>query len=320
MPGDGVEKARWLARLHDELGTILLEARPLASKMGAALDNEGREMNWRDYYLREVRPRLELPLAQNYPHVSLVGGEGFRPLGECALLMLVALTGTGKSTTLERLRARLGGTGLDLIPTRRELADWIAIPMAQALADEPIEMVGDRARRFACTRRFAEQVPGGLAAPFSWLHLANRCDGLLFSEGIRGRNEIRYALDHFPRWQIVELTLPPLTRLRRLSGRHDDFDRAKGSADVSFLPLRLQGEARALVDAGEISAEALAIVEAEAANYGFEPFAEADAYPNYHRVEVEARSPDQVAEAIIRIIERKADRGESGRYAEDRSD
>lgn len=259
-------------------------------------------MDWRDYYLREVRPRLDMPLAQKYPLVSLDGGDGFRPLGEQALLMLVALTGTGKSTTLDRLRARLGGAGMGIIPTRRELADWIAIPMAQALADEPIEPIRDRARRFACTRRFAEQAPGGLAAAFSWLYLADGCDGILFSEGIRGHNEIRYALDHFPRWRIVELTLHPLTRLRRLSGRRDDFDRADGSSDLSFLPRQLRREAKALVKAGEITAAALAIVEAEAANYGFEPFADGAAYPNYHRVEVEERSPDEVVEAILRII------------------
>lgn len=277
-------------------------------------------MDWRDYYLREVRPRLELPLTRKYPLVSLVGGDGFRPLGECALLMLVALTGTGKSTTLDRLRACLGGAGLDVIPTRRELADWIAIPMAQALADEKIERVRDRARRFACTRRFAEQEPGGLAAAFSWLRLADSCDGLLFSEGIRGANEIRYALDNFPRWQIVELTLPPLTRLRRLSARRDDFDRAGGTADVSFLPRQLRGEAAALVKAGEITAAALAIVEAEAANYGFEPFADGAAYPNYHSVEVEERSPDEVAETVMRIIAGQAEHGERGRNAKDRSD
>lgn len=273
-------------------------------------------MDRRDYYLREVRPRLDMPLAQKYPHVRLVGGDGFRPLGECALLMLVALTGTGKSTTLDRLRARLGGAGMDIIPTRRQLADWIAIPMAQALADEPLEPIRDRQRRFAYTRRFAEQAPGGLAAAFSWLYLADSCDGLLFSEGIRGHNEIRYALDNFPRWRIVELTLPPLTRLQRLSRRRDDFDRAGGTADVTFMPRQLRREAAALVKAGEITAAALAIVEAEAANYGFEAFADGAAYSNYHRVEVEGRSPDEVAEAIMRIIES----GAGGQDAKDRSD
>jgi len=264
-------------------------------------------MDWRDYYLREAYPRLNLPLAERYPLASLVGGGGRRPLGEQALLMLVALTGTGKSTTLDRLRARLGGAGMDVIPTRRELADWIAIPMAQALAGEPIEVIQDRARRFACTRRFAERVPGGLAAAFSWLYLADDCDGLLFSEGIRGENEIRYALENFPRWQIVELTLHPLTRLRRLSGRREDFDRAGGSRDISFLPRHLHREAEALVKTGEITAAALAIVKAEAANYGFEPFAGGGAYANYHRVEVEDRSPDEVADAIIHIIARQTE-------------
>ena len=262
-------------------------------------------MDWRDYYLREAHPQLDSPLAEKYPLVSLARGAGFRPLGERALLMLVALTGTGKSTTLDRLRARLGGNGMDVVPTRRELADWIAIPLAQTLAGEPIEPIRDRRRRFAYTRRFAEQVPGGMAAAFSWLALADDFDGRLISEGIRGENEIRYALENFPRWRIIELTLNPLTRLRRLSGRHDDFDRTGGRADVSFLPRNLQREAAARVKAGEITAAALAIVEAEAANYGFDPFGDGCAYANYHRIVVDGCSPDEAAAAVEDIIERE---------------
>lgn len=278
--------------------------------MVAARIDDGKKMDWRDYYLREVYPRLDPPLAEQYPLVSLVEGDGFRPLGEQALLMLVALTGTGKSTTLDMLRAPMGGCGMGLIPSRRELADWIAIPMAQALAGEPIKPVKDRRRRFAYTRRFAEQTPGGMAAVFSWLNLAADYDGYLISEGIRGENEIRYALENFPRWRIVELTLHPLARLCRLSGRRDDFDRAGGSADVSFLPSRLQEEARALVNAGEITGEALAIVQAEASNYGFDPFADGREYANYHRIEVDDRSPEDVAAAVMRIIKGQLEGGE----------
>ena len=106
-------------------------------------------MDWRDYYLREVHPRLAIPLAEKYPLASLVQREGRRSLGEHTLLMLVALTGTGKSTTLDILRARLGGNGTSVIPSRRELADWIAIPTAQALAGEPIEPIRDRGRTCA---------------------------------------------------------------------------------------------------------------------------------------------------------------------------
>ena len=262
-------------------------------------------MDWRDYYLREVQPRLDLPLAEKYPLVSLDGGNRFGPLGEQALLMLVALTGTGKSRTLDMLRARTGGAGMGFIPSRRELADWIAIPLAQTLAGARITPIKDRRLRFGYTRRFAEQVPGGMAAVFSWLAIAEGYDAPLLSEGIRGENEIRYALDNFPRWRIVELTLHPLTRLRRLSGRRDDFDRAKASTDLSFLPSRLRREARALVNAGEITGEALAIVQAEAANYGFDPFVDGREYANYHRLAVDDLSPDDVAQAVVDIMARQ---------------
>lgn len=266
-------------------------------------------MDWRDYYLREVYPRLDIPLAEKYPTASLLPRAGFRPLGDQALLMLVALTGTGKSTTLELLRRRLSGRNTAAIPSRREVADWIAIPTAQTFADEPLIPLPDRRLRFAYTREFAAHVTGGMAAAFSWLYLADEFDGLLLSEGIRGENEIQYALRHFPRWRIVELSLNPLTRLRRLSGRRDDFDRAGGRADISFLPSGLQREARALYNAGEITGEALAIVQAESVNYGFDPFADGRRYANYHLIDVDGLSPAEVAEAALGIMEACTDAG-----------
>ena len=264
-------------------------------------------MDWREFYLREVYPRLDLPLARKYPLASLKPGAGLRPLSEHSLLMLVALTGTGKSTTLDVLRGHYGARAGSLIPSRRELADWIAIPLAQTLMGEPIAPIRDRARRFAYTAVFAERTPGGMAAAFSWLRLAEARAGPLLAEGIRGGGEIGYALRHFPRWRIVELTLNPLTRLRRLSRRRDAFDQAAGCADLSFLPTELRAAASGLLEAGEITAEALAIVKAEATNYGLTPFAEGQAYANYHRVEVDGRSPDEVAETVMRIIERQFD-------------
>ena len=262
-------------------------------------------MDWREFYLQAVYPHLEIPMADKYPLVSLTEREGKRLLGNHALLMLVALTGTGKSTTLRLLREEIGDSGAGVIPSRREVADWIAIPTAQALAGERIEPARDRVRRFEYTRFFAEQVQGGMAAAFSWLNLADDFDGLLFSEGIRGESEIRYALEKFPRWQIVELTLNPLTRLRRLSGRSEEFDRAGGTADLSFLPNEWQAEAEALFNAGEISAKALAIVRAEAASYGFNPFANTEAYASYHRVNVDCCTPNEVAAAVVGILDRR---------------
>ena len=105
-------------------------------------------MDWREFYLQEVYPHLEIPMADKYPLVSLTEREGKRLLGNHALLMLVALTGTGKSTTLRLLREEIGDSGAGVIPSRREVADWIAIPTAQALAGERIEPARDRVRRF----------------------------------------------------------------------------------------------------------------------------------------------------------------------------
>ena len=228
-----------------------------------------------------------------------------RPLGNHALLMLVALTGTGKSTTLRLLREQIGEFGAGVIPSRRELADWIAIPTAQALSGETIEPLRDRLRRFEYTRFFAERVEGGMSAAFSWLNLANDFDGPLLSEGIRGEDEIRYALENFPCWQIVELTLNPLTRLRRLSGRDENFDQAGGTADLSFLPRALQAEGEALFNAGEISPKALAIIRAEAASYGFYPFASGEAYASYHRVDVDGCTPNEIAAAVSGVLDRR---------------
>ena len=123
-------------------------------------------MDGRSYYLENVYPQLDLPLRQAYPLAQLEDGLGYHPLGEQELLMLVALTGTGKSTTLSCFCDIYGGAGMGLIPSRRELADWIAIPMLQTMQSEMLHSVSDRVRRFRYTRSFAEEVRGGMAAAF----------------------------------------------------------------------------------------------------------------------------------------------------------
>ncbi len=265
----------------------------------------GRRMNAREIYLRDVYPRLKPPVTERYPLVSLEPGPGRKPLGEQALLMVVALTGTGKSTALDIVNWRLGGGGLGLIPARREVADWIAIPLAQHWAGAALTPTSDRVQRFTYTRRFAQRVEGGLAAAFSWLNLADDYAGTLLSEGIRGENEISFALSHFPSWRIVELALHPLTRLRRLSERKQAFDQAAGEADLTFLPLELQQEAAAMFQAGQISATALTITRAEAANYSLYPFAQGDAFDHYHRLDSDGCTPQQVADALIEILQRQ---------------
>ncbi len=252
-------------------------------------------MNPHDYYMRRVLPRLDNRPLQRYPAISLVPSADSRPLGDCALLMLVGLTGCGKSTTLAQLDA--GG-----IPSRREVADCIAIPYAQSLADEALLPVPDRARRFETTRRFAQAVPGGMAAAFSWLWLRKDAQKPLLTEGIRGDAELHFVLGCFPHWRVVELALPPLQRLRRLSSRQDEFDQVDAAADLDFLPLELQAEARELLVSGEINRRALAIVRAEAQNYGLHAFAAGHDYPNYQRLDVARMTPGAVTEAVRDLL------------------
>ena len=260
----------------------------------------------RRFYLEQVYPQLNIPLAHRYPQVSLEPTDGHHALAHHPLLMLVALTGTGKTTALNLLR-NTKAAETAMIPSRREVADWIAIPMAQAMSGEAIRPVKDRVRRFHYTRRFAERVSGGMATAFSWLCLADKVQTPIVSEGIRGENEIRYALRRFPQWRIVELAVHPITRLKRLSARNHDFDQASAAADGSFLPDELQAQAQALLKSGGITPKALAIVAAESANYGLFPFAAGDGCRSYHRIETDDCSPEQVAAAVCAIMKETAD-------------
>ena len=260
-------------------------------------------MTDRRFYLEQVYPQLNIPLTR-YPHVGFEPSHGHHALAHHPLLMLVAFTGAGKTTTLDLLRNM---TEAAMMPSRREVADWIAIPMAQAMSGEAIRPVKDRVQRFHYTRRFAEQVSGGMAKAFSWLCLADKVQAPILSEGIRGENEIRHALGHFPQWQIVELDVHPITRLKRLSARNHDFDQASGAADLSFLPDELKAQAQALLKSGQISPKALTIVSAEAANYGIFPFTAGGRCRNYHRIQTDDCSPERVAAAVCAIMKETAD-------------
>ena len=255
----------------------------------------------RQFYLEEVYPRLQLPLQQRYPLVRLHETMGFHPLSDHPVLMLVALTGSGKTTTLRHLAKRVGAAGMGLIPSRRQVADWLALPLMQALSGEPIAPVDDRVARFALTKQLAARLDGGMAALFSWLYLCDSCADMIWSEGIRGENEIRFALNGFPNWQIVELTLHPLTRLRRLSRRRDTFDQAASETDLSFLPSHLRHEARSLLQCGEISAQALTIMRAEAQNYGLHAFADAERYSNFHCIAADDLAVADIADIILSL-------------------
>ena len=84
------------------------------------------------------------------------------------LLILVGLTGTGKTTTVNALRE--AGLEFSLLPNRREITDEYIIAYLQKLNGDPVEVVTDRMARFAYTRRFREIFAGGMAEALrEWL-------------------------------------------------------------------------------------------------------------------------------------------------------
>ena len=80
---------------------------------------------------------------------------------QARLLILVGLTGTGKTTTVNALHDQ--GGRFQLLPNRRELTDQLIIAHVQQQDGEALVPVTDRAQRFAYTRRYREMHPGGMA-------------------------------------------------------------------------------------------------------------------------------------------------------------
>ncbi len=266
----------------------------------------------RVFYLNEVYPRLSAQLREQmqtrYPNIRLHAEGGFLPLTEYPVCMVVGLTGTGKSTTLRQLdllRQSEQVAYRDDIPSRRELADWMVIPTVQVLDGDPVAALKGREARFAATRKFARQVPGGLAAAFSWLNYRGDRQMPLVSEGVRGPNEIRYVLERFPCWRVFELWVPPLVRLQRLSGREDIFDQVANpdaQPDLTFLPLEDQAEALRLYENGLISHTALITLQAEAQNYDHQPFDPTNSTERYHCLNIAQMPPEESAAALCRFI------------------
>ena len=150
---------------------------------------------------------------------------GWRSLRDMPLLVLVGVTGVGKSTVLEKL---LRGRRASLLPDRRVLTDRLMIATLQRSEGVAPTLVTDRAQRFAYTRRFRALHPGGMADALALLAVAPEEAGrLLIFDGLRGANEIEAACAALPLARFVMLDAPDAVRVVRLLGRSDPFDRVE---------------------------------------------------------------------------------------------
>ncbi len=143
-------------------------------------------------------------------------------IADLPLTILIGVTGVGKSTTLNALAEIFEFT---LLPNRRTLTDHMIIAPMQLAAGEPISPVTDRSRRFDYTRRYREANPGGMAHALAGTSIdPEKHPGLILFDGLRGVNEVKYAIEALPLARFVVLIAPDVVRVQRLLGRNDAFD------------------------------------------------------------------------------------------------
>ena len=143
-----------------------------------------------------------------------------------APVILVGNTGAGKTSALDGLSVL--GVAHDRLPGRRELTDWCILPATRGGDTNPVT---DRHERFRLTSAFRDLYPGGMAEILSWISLPDtRANHPLVFDGLRGANELGFAVDNFPaaRFFVIRVTL--VTRLFRLCTRQDPFDGPQLSA------------------------------------------------------------------------------------------
>jgi hypothetical protein len=157
----------------------------------------------------------------------------WQPLSKQPLLILVGVTGVGKSTIEAALLARR--PALQPLPNRRRLTDWLIIGALQQADGATISPVVDRAERFDYTRRYRALYPGGMAHALSTLLVdTTQATQLLLFDGLRGENEIKFAAKLLPQAHFVMLDAPDLVRVQRLLRRQDAFDRLTQPAVAEF--------------------------------------------------------------------------------------
>lgn len=147
-------------------------------------------------------------------------------LAQAPILVLVGLTGAGKTATVAGL-AGCGAVGA-VLPDRREITDRIILP---AMTGDPTLKVTDRIERFRLTGAFRERFPGGMGDVLVRLTVDDdrgavlRESGWLVFDGLRGEAETAAAA-RLPNAVFAVLQAPPELRVARLSLRADPFDRA----------------------------------------------------------------------------------------------
>ena len=240
--------------------------------------------------------------------------EGWKCVDTLPCVVLVGLTGVGKSTAVDEVMRR---TKLLLLPDRRLLTDEVIIAEMQASEGKPVEKVNDREARFAYTARYRQIHPGGMAHVLRhlWVEPKEGAHGVLF-DGLRGENEVTYAAAHLPNARFVMLAAPCLVRLQRLLGRGGAFDNITLAACLGDLWTEAQEvftaqeleELRSMAATASSPQQVLSkvkIVIEERRNY--DPVATATSlrtgvHDRLTDIDTTKHSPEQVATMIVDLV------------------
>jgi hypothetical protein len=183
------------------------------------------------------------PIAPNLAMGTLAPA-GWQRINALPLVILVGVTGVGKSTLLAEFSKHI--PSFLLLPDRRQLTDQLIINYMQAMDGVPILPVTDRSQRFAYTRRYREQHPSGMAHALAQLWISTKAPAaLLVFDGLRGDNEVAYAADALPQARFVMLDAPDVVRVQRLLQRGDAFDRINLNT-----PTNIEADAASFADLG----------------------------------------------------------------------
>jgi hypothetical protein len=197
--------------------------------------------------VEKFRGTSALPFEQLAPGLGVgwPAPAGWRSLAASSLLILVGVTGVGKSTLLAKLAQR--GLVFHLLPDRRELTDRLIIAAMQTVDGQPVAPVTDRKLRFDYTRRYRERFPGGMAHALAQLLVDPAMSGsYLFFDGLRGANEVAHAAASLPLARFAMLDAPDWVRVQRLLNRRDSFDRTAAHTNAGDQGAEAAGEPAAL--------------------------------------------------------------------------
>lgn len=159
--------------------------------------------------------------------------EGWVSIKNKAIVILVGLTGVGKSTIINTLTK--SGLNFTLLPNRRQLTSELIIPHIVSENGRNVETIC-RIDRFKFTRQYQQKFPGGMGYVLSKLKVnPDLVNSPLIFDGLRGENEVDYAANTWQKAKFVILDAPLSVRLKRLLLRSDSFDRIRNVSENQVL-------------------------------------------------------------------------------------